>query len=184
MSAARIAANRRWVGRVSAIGLPIEASIARRASDDADVLELPGVVAVEVFGEEALAVVQRRPVAPDADQVAEIGGGDLQDAGEIHLIRLDDATARASYRVVVTEGPQYRMGALVLTGLSLEGERRILAAWKIPDGAVFDASVLDAFINGGARAAFGDLPWGYEKIGHYLQKDPKTAKVDVLMDFQ
>ena len=97
---------------------------------------------------------------------------------------LDDAAARASYRVVVTEGPQYHMGALVLTGLSLEGERRILAAWKIPDGAVFDASVVDAFVNGGARAAFGDLPWGYEKIGHYLQKDPKTARVDVLMDFQ
>ncbi len=97
---------------------------------------------------------------------------------------LDDATARASYRVTVTEGPQYHMGALVLTGLSLEGERRILAAWKIPDGAVFDASVVDAFVNGGARAAFGDLPWGYEKIGHYLQKDPKTARVDVLMDFQ
>ena len=97
---------------------------------------------------------------------------------------LDDAAARASYHVTVTEGPQYHMGALVLTGLSLEGERRILAAWKIPDGAVFDASVVDAFINGGARAAFGDLPWGYEKIGHYLQKDPKTARVDVLMDFQ
>ncbi len=97
---------------------------------------------------------------------------------------LDDAAARASYRVVVSEGPQYHMGALVLTGLSLEGERRILAAWKIPDGAVFDASVVDAFVNGGARAAFGDLPWGYEKIGHYLQKDPKTARVDVLMDFQ
>ncbi|MGA8073853.1 MAG: POTRA domain-containing protein [Candidatus Acidiferrales bacterium] len=97
---------------------------------------------------------------------------------------LDDAAARAAYRVVVTEGPQYHMGALVLTGLSLEGERRILAAWKIPDGAVFDASVVDAFVNGGARAAFGDLPWGYEKIGHYLQKDPKTARVDVLMDFQ
>ncbi len=97
---------------------------------------------------------------------------------------LDDAAARASCRVVVTEGPQYHMGALVLTGLSLEGERRILAAWKLPDGAVFDASVVDAFVNGGARAAFGDLPWGYEKIGHYLQKDPKTARVDVLMDFQ
>jgi len=106
------------------------------------------------------------------------------DAALEKTVTLEDATARASYRVAVIEGPQYHMGALVLTGLSLEGERRILAAWKIPDGAVFDASVLDAFINGGARASFGDLPWGYEKIGHYLQKDPKTARVDVLMDFQ
>jgi outer membrane protein assembly factor BamA len=97
---------------------------------------------------------------------------------------LDDAAARVTYRVTIKEGPQYHMGALVLTGLSLEGERRIIAAWKIPDGAVFDASIADAFVNGGARAAFGDLPWGYSKVSDYLQKDPQTAKVDVLMDFQ
>lgn len=97
---------------------------------------------------------------------------------------LDDAAAHASYRVVITEGPQYHMGALVLSGLSVEGERRILAAWKIADGAVFDASYVDTFVNAGARAAFGDLPWSYEKVHDFLQKDPKTARVDVLMDFQ
>ncbi|MFZ0739606.1 MAG: POTRA domain-containing protein [Candidatus Acidiferrales bacterium] len=97
---------------------------------------------------------------------------------------LDDSTKRAAYRVGITEGPQYHMGELVLTGLSLDGERRIRAAWKIPAGAVFDQSGLDDFINGGARRAFGDIPFNYEKIGHYLQKDPLTGKVDVLMDFQ
>ena len=44
---------------------------------------------------------------------------------------LDAAASRASFRVTITEGPQYHMGALALSGLSLEGERRILAAWKI-----------------------------------------------------
>jgi outer membrane protein assembly factor BamA len=97
---------------------------------------------------------------------------------------LDDAAGRVSYRVTIKEGPQYHMGALVLTGLSLEGERRIIAAWKIPDGAVFSLSLAEAFVNGGARAAFGDLPWGYAKVSDYLQKDPQTARVDVLMDFQ
>lgn len=97
---------------------------------------------------------------------------------------IDDAAGRVSYRVTIKEGPQYHMGALVLTGLSLEGERRIIAAWKIPDGAVFNLSLAEAFVNGGARAAFGDLPWGYAKVSDYLQKDAQTAKVDVLMDFQ
>ncbi len=97
---------------------------------------------------------------------------------------IDEAAGRVSYRVTIKEGPQYHMGALVLTGLSLEGERRIIAAWKIPDGAVFNLSVAEAFVNGGARAAFGDLPWGYAKVSDYLQKDPQTARVDVLMDFQ
>jgi len=39
-------------------------------------------------------------------------------------------------------------------------------------------------VNGGARAAFGTLPFTYAKVGHFLQKDPKTGKVDVLMDFE
>ncbi|MFZ0634678.1 MAG: POTRA domain-containing protein [Candidatus Acidiferrales bacterium] len=97
---------------------------------------------------------------------------------------LDDSTKRAAYRVAITEGPQYHMGELVLTGLSLDGERRIRAAWKIPAGAVFDQSALDDFIDVGARRSFDDIPFNYEKIGHYLQKDPSTGKVDVLMDFQ
>lgn len=106
------------------------------------------------------------------------------DAALDKTLTLDDPGARSSYRVTVTEGAQYHMGALVLSGLSVEGERRILAAWKIPDGAVFDAGYADSFVNGGARAAFGDLPWSYEKVHDFLQKDPKTARVDVLMDFQ
>ena len=63
----------------------------------ADVLELPGVVAVEVLRKQPLAVVQRGPVALDADDIAEIGPADLENPGEIHLVRLDDA-ARAGAR--------------------------------------------------------------------------------------
>src|SRR5690349_176941 len=63
-------------------------------SDDADVLELPWIVAVEVLGKQKFAVLQRRPVAIDADDLPEIGPGDLQDAGEIQLLRLDGAPAR------------------------------------------------------------------------------------------
>ncbi len=76
------------------------------------------------------------------------------------------------------------MGDLVLSGLSLDGERRIRAAWKIAAGSIFDEKYFDDFVNGGARASFGTLPFTYAKVGHFLQKDPKTGKVDVLMDFE
>jgi Surface antigen variable number repeat len=96
----------------------------------------------------------------------------------------DDKSARVSYAVTITEGPEYHMGDLVLTGLSMEGERRIREAWKIPPGAVFDKSAYEEFVSSGIPRAFIGLPVHYDKIGRFLQQDAKTMKVDVLIDFQ
>jgi outer membrane protein insertion porin family len=96
----------------------------------------------------------------------------------------DDKAARVSYTVAVTEGPRYHMGQLVLTGLSLEGERRIRAAWRIEKGAVFNRGVYEDFVEHGTKEAFSGLPFHYDKIGRFLQTDPNTGTVDVLLDFQ
>ena len=96
----------------------------------------------------------------------------------------DDKAASVSYAVSVDEGLQYRMREFVLTGLSLEGERRIRNAWNIPRDAVFNMSTYEQFIAGGIPQAFIGLPVHYDKIGHFLEKDPKTGRVDVLLDFQ
>jgi outer membrane protein assembly factor BamA len=98
--------------------------------------------------------------------------------------QFDDAAKRVTYNVTITEGPQYHMGKLVLTGLSIEGERRIRAAWGIPEGAIFNDSTYEDFAATGIKAAFTGLPFHYEKIGRFLQEDARTAKVDVLLDFQ
>ena len=96
----------------------------------------------------------------------------------------DDSAKTVAYSVAITEGPQYHMGKLVLTGLSLEGEKRIREVWKIPQGAVFNRSVYDEFVTEGIKEAFYGLPVHYEKIGRFLQENPKDATVDVLVDFQ
>jgi outer membrane protein assembly factor BamA len=96
----------------------------------------------------------------------------------------DDAAKRVSYEVKITEGPQYHMGNLVLTGLSTEGEHRIRSAWKIAPGAVFDDHVYEEFLNSGIRQAFAGLPVHYEKIGRFLDKHPADGKIDVMLDFQ
>ena len=96
----------------------------------------------------------------------------------------DDKAASVSYTVSIVEGPQYRMGELVLTGLSLQGERRIRNAWNIARDAVFNSSIYEQFIASGIPQAFVGLPVHYDKIGHFLEKDPKTGRVDVLLDFQ
>jgi len=99
-------------------------------------------------------------------------------------LELNDSTARASCKVTVVEGTQYHMGDMVLSGLSVDGGRRIRSGWKIAPGAVFDRAYFDDFLNSGARASFGTMPFTYTKIGHFLQKDPKTGKVDVMLDFE
>ncbi len=96
----------------------------------------------------------------------------------------DDAAGRVAYTVRFTDGPQFHMGKLVLTGLSLEGERRIRKAWTIEPDATFNETVFQEFLDRGIKQAFVGLPVHYEKIGHFLQEDSANAKVDVLLDFQ
>ena len=98
--------------------------------------------------------------------------------------KFDDSAKRVSYDVVINEGPQYHMGKLVLTGLSIEGERRIRSAWGIAPGAVFNKDIYEEFAASGIKAAFIGLPFHYEKVGRFLQEDAAKGVVDVLIDFQ
>jgi outer membrane protein assembly factor BamA len=100
------------------------------------------------------------------------------------LPQLDDHAAHVSYRATITEGPTYHMDKLVLSGLSVEGEKRIRAAFRLKPGDPFDRVYCDEFIETGARNAFGTLPFHYEKLGHFLSKDPEKGTVDVMLDFQ
>ena len=98
--------------------------------------------------------------------------------------QFDESTKRVTYNVAISEGPQYRMGKLVLTGLSVEGERRIRAAFGIAPGAVFNKDIYEEFAATGIKQAFVGLPFHYEKVGRFLQQDPEKGLVDVLLDFQ
>ncbi|HTW25399.1 MAG TPA: POTRA domain-containing protein [Candidatus Baltobacteraceae bacterium] len=100
------------------------------------------------------------------------------------VAKFDSAAAKVSYSVAIAEGPQYHMGKLVLSGLSIDGESRARAAWRIPAGAVFDNSLYEDFLSNGVRQAFAGFPFHYEKIGRFLQKDPASGTVDVMLDFQ
>ena len=99
----------------------------------------------------------------------------------------DDAARTISYTVRIEEGPSYRFGKLVLTGLSLEGERRLRQAWLIAPGATFDKLLFEEFLTKletHPAKIFGDLPVHYDGVGHWLQTEPKDGTVDVLLDFK
>ena len=95
----------------------------------------------------------------------------------------DDALKHVSYTVAISQGPQYHMGQLVLSGLSIEGERRIRGAWQMQPGQVFNKGSYDEFLAHGIDEAFKGFPAHYDKIGRYLQKNSNDT-VDVMMDFE
>jgi outer membrane protein assembly factor BamA len=95
-----------------------------------------------------------------------------------------DFDRRVNYSVSITEGPQYHMGNLVLTGLSIEGEKRIRAAWGIAAGMVFNNRIYEEFCSTGIKQAFVGLPFHYDKVGRFLQENATQGTVDVLLDFQ
>ena len=99
----------------------------------------------------------------------------------------DDTARTIAYSVSIEEGQPYHFGKLVLSGLSLEGERRLTKAWPIAANALFDKSLYEDFLTKAQTQPakiFGDLPVHYDSVGHWLQTDPKQNTVDVLLDFK
>jgi outer membrane protein insertion porin family len=101
--------------------------------------------------------------------------------------KFDDASGTVRYDVNIVEGPQYRMGELVITGLSVDAERRLRNAWRLAPGQVFDKTFLDSTLSKLEKptvAIFGDLPVHYAQMGHLLRTDPQSHVIDVLIDFR
>jgi outer membrane protein assembly factor BamA len=101
--------------------------------------------------------------------------------------QFDNVAATVSYHVAITEGQQYHMGALVVTGLSPTAEGVLRAVWQLAPGKVFDGAYADnmfAKLEKPSKEIFGSLPLHYEKLGHFLRADETTHTIDVLVDFQ
>ena len=64
---------------------------------------------------------------------------------------LNDSTKRLSYKIVVKEGPQYKMGKLTIKGLDEEDANSLQERWKLRNGEVFDTSYTDRFFRTDAR---------------------------------
>jgi outer membrane protein assembly factor BamA len=99
----------------------------------------------------------------------------------------DDNARRVSYRVNIVEGPQYRMGEMVVTGLSLDAEKQLRHAWQLAPGQVFDNGYFEKLLTVLAkpgREIFGEIPIHYTECGHWLRPNTDQHTVDVLLDFK
>ncbi len=103
------------------------------------------------------------------------------------VVAYDDQAHGVSYAVAVQEGVQYHYNAMVVTGMSLAGERLIREAWRMKPGDIFDKTQFEQFLTTlqlHREAIFKELPAHYEEVGHWLQTDPQRGAVDVLLDFK
>ena len=99
----------------------------------------------------------------------------------------DDQAHTIAYNVKVLEGPVYKFGAMVLTGLSVTAEKRLHESWLIPTGAVFDKAQFEDLLTKlqtHKEKVFGELPVHYDAVGHWLQTNPANGTVDILLDFK
>ncbi len=99
----------------------------------------------------------------------------------------DDQAHKVSYKVFIVEGSQFKFNAMVITGMSLAGERLIRDAWPQKPGDVFDRKLFDQLLTRleiHRDTVFKDLPIHYDTVGHWLQTDPVKGTVDVLLDFK
>ena len=99
----------------------------------------------------------------------------------------DDQAHTVSFAATVSEGAQYRFNTIVVTGLSLAGERRLRQMWSTEAGAVFDKIRFEKFLTklqSQPADVFGDLPVHYDTVGHWLRTDAETHSVNVLLDFK
>ncbi len=99
----------------------------------------------------------------------------------------DEQAKKVSYKVSITEGTQFHFNTMVITGMSLAGERLIQDAWPQKAGDVFDKKIFDdLFIRLQLHrdTVFKQVPIHYDTVGHWLQTDAARGTVDVLLDFK
>lgn len=99
----------------------------------------------------------------------------------------DDGAHTLSYVVQVEEGRPFQFGALTVTGLSPNAEKRLREAWPVQPGEVFDKKVFEDFLTElqtKRSNIFRDLPVHYDEVGHWLQTNGSRGTVDVLLDFK
>src|ERR1019366_5143086 len=102
-------------------------------------------------------------------------------------IQFDDVAHRVSYRVTIVEGSQYRMGEMVITGLSVDAQKRLRRAFLLAPGQIFDNGYFEQIAKELAKPSadiFGEMPIHYTEFGHWLRPDTVRHTVDVLMDFK
>ncbi|MGB8508983.1 MAG: POTRA domain-containing protein [Pyrinomonadaceae bacterium] len=101
----------------------------------------------------------------------------------------DDAGRRAGYRFQIDEGPQYRMGALFINGLSEQDSNNLRGRWGLLSKEIFDAGYIDLFAKKNLAEFAADLrregrTFDVSKFEGTFKPDHEKRTVDVTLNFK
>lgn len=101
----------------------------------------------------------------------------------------DETSHRVTYRLNVKEGPQYRMGALTITGLSERDTNFLRGKWRLLPREVYDQSYLEEFSKKVIpeflkEAQSNGHPLGPFKIDTAIKPNREKLTVDVTVNFR
>jgi|ERR1044072_2786264 outer membrane protein assembly factor BamA len=100
---------------------------------------------------------------------------------------VDVPTGRTNYRFTVNEGSQYRMGSLIITGLTPADRQELKSKWQLAGGSIFDDSYLDEFKQNTVRpfvAAMTNRSRARVKYDFETRPDVRKQTVDVVINFR
>lgn len=100
----------------------------------------------------------------------------------------EDATRRVTYQFTISEGPQYRMGNLIINGLTPGDAQSVKEKWTLATGGVYDESYLDDFRNNSRQswAALFQRSRGtlQGRTSTEIKPDAQKQTVDVVITFK
>ena len=98
-----------------------------------------------------------------------------------------DASRRMNYQFTISEGRQYRMGALTITGLTPADTRNLKSKWTLASGAVYDDSYSDQYRTSVVRpfvASLAQRTGARSKFEISTKPDTQKQTVDVIITFR
>ncbi|HAF15088.1 MAG TPA: hypothetical protein DHU55_13010 [Blastocatellia bacterium] len=103
----------------------------------------------------------------------------------------NDSASRVTYKIAVTEGPQYRLGKLTIKGLSEADANSLEQKWKLKTGDVFDSDYLQQFLKTDGREEVRKLSFARQvqrkappQMNNTTKVNRQTLTADVTIEFQ
>jgi outer membrane protein assembly factor BamA len=97
----------------------------------------------------------------------------------------DDSAKKVTYKIDVSEGPQYRMGSLLFKGLAERDAKALRSSWTLRRGQVFDQGYLEEFFKNDSRSAMQLLSEERKALGKpvpRLEIKPNPNKQSLTVD--
>jgi outer membrane protein assembly factor BamA len=95
--------------------------------------------------------------------------------------QFDDDKGTVHYDLKVVEGDLYRMGDLDIAGLDTQATARMVAAWTLRQGQIYNADYLKKYLNDTGSILPRGVNWG---VSLRETLDPKDRTVDVEIRFK